>query len=407
MCPGTLDFIVPILQLYLGADIHQGRETAYGHAPQILILGFRQLTKQPLLTTQCRRGFGRLGQVPGDAGKPVFYVIQATALGEHLAFAVNTVHHLNKHAQMVRQGGSLPLLQFDTKATHALQFPGHGRQQRLIRRQSFHQGADIIRHRHKVTTASLRQGPNQRFQFFTQQTGHQPVQSRLGHLIQRSQRHDQGDAVALPGGIKAVFQRQAKPIEFKLIGKLIAAQIRASRKQETLIHEQRGFLFLAGLFVVPVHQPGDSVKVTGQARIVESHARFFIHQNVPTAQFMLHLFQCFKTLAIGFHKRRLSGQLPHDQAFTDHQLTGFFRLNGPIVNRPAAGQNQAEQIDLFLCHGAATLFRPVRLKILALEQVPRRLFDPQWIGFCHGPGKQPAGFHLLRRHQPARLGLRQ
>ena len=140
-----------------------------------------------------------------------------------------------------------------------------------------------------------------------------------------------------------------------------------------------------------------------QALVVEQKPGLLVHQNVAPAQLVLHLFQALQPLPVGGDEFRFTGQLAGHQALTDHQFAGQLRFQRAVVHAPPGGENQPEQIDLFLGHHTAAFFRPVRLEILALDQVRRFRFHPLRFNPRHAAREQAAGLHLLGGHQPTQL----
>ena len=296
-----------------------------------------------------------------------------------------------------------PLFLLHSHAGHALQFAGHRRQQRLVRAQRFQQRRHIVGHRHEMAAARLGQAANQGLQLLAQQTGHQPGEPLRVQLLQRAGRDDDRDAVAVAGGVEAVFQRQPHAVPFQLIGKGATLQVRAVGQQKFVVHEQRLALMLAGLLFVPRFQMRQGVQPGRQALVVEQKPGLLVHQDVAPAQLVLHLFEALQALAVGGDEFRFAGQLAGHQALTDHQFAGQLRFQRAVVHAPPGGENQPEQIDLFLGHHTAALLRPVRLEILALDQVRRFRFHPLRFNPRHAAREQAAGLHLLGGHQPTQL----
>ena len=246
-----------------------------------------------------------------------------------------------------------PLFLLHAHAGHALQLAGHGRQQRLVRAQRFLQRRHIVGHRHEMTAAGLGKTTNQRFQLLAQQTRHQPGEPFRVQLLQRAGGHDHRDAVAVAGGVEAVFQRQPHTVPFQLIGKGATLQVRAVGQQKFVVHEQRLALMLVGLLFVPGFQMRQGVQPGRQALVVEQKPGLLVHQDVAPAQLVFHLFEALQPLAVGGDEFRFTGQLAGHQALTDHQLAGQLRLQRAVVHAPPGSEDQPEQIDLFLGHHTA------------------------------------------------------
>ena len=174
-------------------------------------------------------------------------------------------------------------------------------------------------------------------------------------------------------------------------------------QQKLIVHEQRLALMLVGLLFVPGFQMRQGVQPGRQALVVEQKPGLLVHQDVAPAQLVFHLFEALQPLPVGGDEFRFAGQLAGHQALTDHQFAGQLRFQRAVVHAPPGGENQPEQIDLFLGHHTAALLRPVRLEILALDQVRRFRFHPLRFNPRHAAREQAAGLHLLGGHQPTQL----
>ncbi len=93
------------------------------------------------------------------------------------------------------------------------------------------------------------------------------------------------------------------------------------------------------------------------------------------------------------------------QPLFDHQFAGRRRIDRRQRQPPPADDWQTEQRNLFVAKGPARLTAPVRVAVIAFDQMTGQRLDPLRLDRGDGAGVLPRGFHQFAGNDPFRFGL--
>ena len=106
-------------------------------------------------------------------------------------------------------------------------------------------------------------------------------------------------------------------------------------------------------------------------------------------------------LAVVADEVGIDGPFAGDQAVTDHQPSGFDRIDLFVGHAPGGVEHEAVEHAPLVCHGLAAVLFPVRVAPRTLDQVACSGFDPFRADGGGGARLQAAGVDQFGRHQPA------
>ena len=338
-------------------------------------------------------------------------------------FPALVIDHAHTHAQVVGQRAL-----FGKHAGVDLQLEPFADQNRERLRQGVALGGETrvlgggfgqlprgITERHEIAAQLLGQGAQVMFNLGREVAGHRPVQRGGSEIGGDAHRHIQRHAVVGLAGFVGVVERQRGLLERHRLRVSLGiglqffgvAQV-VGRKHEKA---RLGTLALAD----KVHQlghRGDARKrgrgrsrsgsaFGNQPRGVEAVNPFVEVEVAAVAGTRQQVFDFLAHAAVVGDEIQRPGDLVVNQCLADKNLRGVHRVHFTIAHRTRI-QLQPVEASALLHHHAAGVLIPKWLAVGDLHHVCAEIESPERIHPRGGSGKQPRGFHDLRRHDPAR-----
>ena len=233
-----------------------------------------------------------------------------------------------------------------------------------------------------------------------------PVELAGLELQEQRQRHHDGHAVILEGGIELVLQGQLHPVQRQRVGIVFGDQRLALPEHvgEPQVEQLRVLLLR---LLAPGFEALAARHRRRQALIEEGDARLLVRQHVALARLVPQPRHLLQELAVLLLEGALGLVLAaHQRVLDEHQPRAHGR-DGRVVNAAVLQHGQAVESSVLADLGATGLLRPVRLGVGALEQVSAHAIEPVGIEAGHVAREQLRGLHQLVRHDPGGRLLRQ
>ena len=228
---------------------------------------------------------------------------------------------------------------------------------------------------------------------------------RAASIALQVQRHVERDAVVGCAGLEAVVQLQARVAEREVFREAVglAAFARHQLFERPLERGARRRRQLA----IPLVERDRAVELRRQALEVPAGLPILVGHQARAAQ-LRFFFACdFQRAQVARQERGAGIDLTGHQALAHEDLARLGRIQTAVVHRPLRREHQAEQADLLGADDAALAARPVRVVVLARQQVRQLLDHPVRLdaGIRHAPDALRVEQH--RRQHPRRRLLRQ
>ena len=255
--------------------------------------------------------------------------------------------------------------------------------------------------RQQVAAPALRQRLEEQRNLLGQHAGHQPFAAIGIDLVERMQRHGERDAIIGRTGLEVIGQREVDTPHAQQTWKARLVHAVGVLLQQCLTRElQQSGIGLDGL-AVPLLQVARVADPGGHLGIEPGCQRILVDQQVGTADLVLQPLDIGDDLAVVADEVGIDGPFAGDQAVTDHQPSGFSRIDLLIGHAPGGVEHEAVEHAPLVCHGPAAVLFPVRVAPRTLDQVASSGFDPFRADGRGGARLQAAGIDQFGGHQPA------
>ena len=255
--------------------------------------------------------------------------------------------------------------------------------------------------RQQVAAPALRQRLEEQRDLLGQHAGDQPFAAIGIDLVERMQRHGERDAIIGRTGLEVIGQREVDTPHAQQTWKARLVHAVGVLLQQCLTRElQQSGIGLDGL-AVPLLQVARVADPGGHLGIEPGCQRILVDQQVGTADLVLQPLDIGDDLAVVADEVGIDGPFAGDQAVTDHQPSGFSRIDLLIGHAPGGVEHEAVEHAPLVCHGPAAVLFPVRVAPRTLDQVASSGFDPFRADGRGGARLQAAGIDQFGGHQPA------
>ncbi len=257
-----------------------------------------------------------------------------------------------------------------------------------------------FRHGHQIAPDFLRQGLDELRHLLRQDARYQPLAARRGDLIDECQRHGEGDAIIVLARREVVAQREADVVYLELRRKLVGGD--ASRlvpHQIVFLQVQQLGIIALSLFT-PMLKTRTVVYVSCDPCIVESKDQLVVHQHIRAARLVFQGFDIGNQFLIVRKERRARVELATHQCLSNKYLTRFRDIHRPVMHALLGVEQQTMQGTTFIGRNLRGLLLPMRIKVVAFDQMCAHLFQPFRLDACQSACVQTVRLHQLARHHP-------
>ena len=255
--------------------------------------------------------------------------------------------------------------------------------------------------RPELVTDFLRQGLRQQRDFFLEQARHQPVAARSRYLVECDQRHGEREAVARIARVVQVFERVTASADGELVRKLRGGDAGRLVPHQVLALEVEQLRLVGLSGTAPVLERCAVVDANGDQAVVKGVDQLLVHQHVGAARLMFERLDVADQLAVVLEKRRARLVLALDQRLADEYPARFGRIERAVVDAPVGVEQDAVQGRALERGDAGGLLLPVRLVLVAPDQVRAHALQPLRLDARDAASVQARGFGDLRGHDPA------
>ena len=238
--------------------------------------------------------------------------------------------------------------------------------------------------------------------FFADHAGHQPLEARGVELIQQRERYADRHAIERMRRLEAVGKLEIHIAHRHAARKLRFADIRGGVAHQVFArHVEQLRLRRFGL-LAPRFEGGGVVHARRDQRVVKREQRLFVHQHVGAARLVFEFADLGDQALVVGEKRPFSFDLAGGKPLTDEHLARFGRIERPVVHAPARHQCESVERDALPRIDHAALGLPMRIEVMALDQMTGHTLDPFRLDLRHAARIQPRGLGEFGRHHPLR-----
>ena len=188
--------------------------------------------------------------------------------------------------------------------------------------------------RQQVAAPALRQRLEEQRDLLGQHAGHQPFAAIGIDLVERMQRHGERDAIIGRTGLEVIGQREVDTPHAQQARKARLVHAVGILLQQCLTRElQQSGIGLDGL-AVPLLEVARIADPGGHLGIEPGCQRLLVDQQVGTADLVLQPLDIGDDLAVVADEVGIDGPFAGDQAVTNHQSSGFSRIDLFVGHAP-------------------------------------------------------------------------
>ena len=239
-------------------------------------------------------------------------------------------------------------------------------------RMRLRESAGEIRRRHVVAAQRFRQRADQFGGFLFHQARHQPTQSCGIERLEQVQGNIEGDAIVGRARFETVMQREARVAEREIFRKTIG--LAALARQQIGERPFQVLLLFRRQLAVPAVQALRAVEIGREAIEIPARLPVLIGDQSGAAPFRLFLARFRQGREVSREEGRARIDLARQQGLAHENLARFRRIQTAVVHRFLRRQHQTEQADLLRADHPALRPRPMRIEMLARQQM-RQLGD--------------------------------
>ena len=269
---------------------------------------------------------------------------------------------------------------------------------------------DKIRHRHQLGADLLRQRLDQLHQFFLDQPRHQPLHARRRDLVELRQWQGQCHAIARRARLEVIAEHVLHAARLEFVRKGLGGDASRRVAHQVILgqEEELGVVLLGRL--APVVK-GGAVVDGGLARlrlgnqvIVEGINQLVIDQHVLPALLVLDLLDVADLLLVMLEEGPALGEALVDflghQPLTDENLARLGRRQRAVMDAPLGVDHDAVERRALPAGDLHGLLFPVRVEVLALDEVSAHFLDPAILDAGDAAAEQSRRLGDLGRHDP-------
>ena len=275
--------------------------------------------------------------------------------------------------------------------------------------------AAVIRSRHVIAALRLGQAADQCRRLVGHKSGRQPRQARRIKRIEQMQRHLERHAIVDGPRLEAVLQRQPRIAQREILREPV--RLAAFAGQQIVQRPMQAAALVGRQGLPPRIQATGRMQFGRNAIQIPARLPVLVGHDAGAAQLGFLFARLFQHLEVIGDKRRTRVDFARHQALPHEQVVRGGGVDLAEVHRLLGRQHQAEQTDLLGGHHLPLCTRPVRVEMLACQQVrqlgngPVRLdrrigHAPHFLGVEQGRRKNPR-WRLAcqrgarKRHEPA------
>ena len=220
--------------------------------------------------------------------------------------------------------------------------------------------------RYQARARALVQGFDECLDLVLEHAGHQPFAALFVHLVQRKQRHIDGDAVSGIAGFVKVGGQTIDAAHAQRLGKGLRGDAGGFMAHQLFTREQQQLRLLFDFVLVPMLAAGAGADVGRQLLVVKGVDQLFVHQHVLPARLVLEVLHLRNQLEVGRQKGQLAVPVAGHQRFTNENFTRTDRVHPAEVDAPAVVNHQAIQRGALQRSDLRGFLFPVRVQQLLL-----------------------------------------
>src|SRR6266571_5980319 len=249
-------------------------------------------------------------------------------------------------------------------------------ERRVLRFPGREEGADELRQRTELVPELLRQRLGEPRDLLAREPRHQPIAASGIDLVQREKWNGQRHAVALRARLVVVIEREAASGDLELVRKLHRGDPRRLMAHQILALEEQQLRIRAFSFAAPAVEIRAVVDTFRDQALVERADQLVVHQHVGPARLVLELLDLPHEPAVMRKERRARLVVALDQRPADEYPSRFDRVHRTVMHAPLCIQQQAVERPTLERGDARRLLLPVRLVLVALDQVRADRLEP-------------------------------